>query len=687
MQEKIQFDGINVPIYYNPQIKDVKFNKENGLDLETGGLKPIRNNVKLISIFNGECIYLLNPLFYSEVEIKNLFKTNALFIAHNAKFDASFLLKHYNIRINWFCTMLASQILTMGMEEVSHSLASVLNDYLNVRPFADIVKKDLQLSFTNKSEELTYDQLVYAAIDVYYLLNLKKALQLKLNEGKFNQVASLEFALIYPLLSMELKGCLIDVEKHRTHIKQWKEKLKKVTLELDNEVKNLFNQLMLNAPRKYTNERKTETVVQLGLFGEDKERVSSTKNNINYGSNQQLTNLFIQLEQPLPTVNGKVSFSEDSLNEYLTQNPTSDMAKFISLALERVKLNKVINTYGEKLLDARDADGRLRTEYIQIKKRDGFSVSGTATGRLASNDFNIANIPKDNNVRECFVADPGFSFVDCDMTGQEVAIAAVYSKDPLLLSVFTDKFDHHSFLASISFSIIFNTEMNNKFKLVIDKSKDLVTYTSFNGLTKTVSKKQLRDDHKQCLFAIIYGAGQKRIYTVLANYINFCYNGAERDVVAASVTKALKGKLFKLNEWLQTRVKFVKANGYLTTSKLGRKRFFDDREGAYGDAMNCCIQGTGAEAMKMLILNIYNQLNQWSIELKRPLSKLGWLVFSVYDQAVVCLADDLLYEEDGITPSKYVRQIQNLTKESLQHFLEGMIEAESDVKITKYWKK
>jgi DNA polymerase I-like protein with 3'-5' exonuclease and polymerase domains len=688
MQETIKYNGIDIPIYYNPEVVNIKLKAENALDIETTGLKPFKAKTRLITINTGDCIYALNTEFYSDAEIKSIIKPNLLFIAHNAKFDASFLLNQYGVKTNWFCTMLAAQILTMGSESYSHSLLDVIETYLGLRPFANIDKKDMQLSFTNNlNQPITHNQIGYACLDVYYLLELKKVLSGLLSQYKFNNIASLEFALIYPLLNMQLKGCLFDVNKHRKHIKEWQAKYTETTILLDKEVVTLFDSLSLNAPKKYVNERTTEVVKQLDIFGGVTEIKSTNNNNINYGSNQQLHNLFVQLEQPLPILAGKVSYSEDSLNEYLTENPASIMATFIKLILERVKLNKVINTYGEKLIAALDSDGRLRTEFVQIMSRIGGSSVGTATGRLASRNFNIANIPKDNNVREAFVADPGYSFVDCDMTGQEVAIAAVYSKDPLLLSVFTDKFDHHSYLATISFSIIFNVDMDNRFKCEVDKSSDLVTYKSYTGATKTVSKKKLRDDHKQCLFAIIYGAGANRIYKVLAPYINFCYDGQERTVVAETVTKALKSKLKKLDDWLKTRVKLVKKDGYLVTSVLGRKRFFDDSDSAYGDAMNCCIQGTGAEAMKMLILSIYNQLNKWSFELKRPVDKVGWLVFSVYDQAVVSLADDLLYEADGVTPSLYVKTIQNLTKQSLQYFLQGMIEADSDVQITKYWKK
>src|SRR5690606_24302005 len=134
-----------------------------------------------------------------------------------------------------------------------------------------------------------------------------------------------------------------------------------------------------------------------------------------------------------------------------------------------------------------------------------------ATGRLSSKAPNLQNIPAtdhvDKDVRRFFIARPGYKLITCDMNSAEIAIAADYSGEPLLLDSLVKGTDMHSELASISFSIIFGQPV------IISKSIDPI---SINGIR--FIPEQLRNAHKSVVFAKFYKAGAKRVYSVLAEY-------------------------------------------------------------------------------------------------------------------------------------------------------------------------
>lgn len=99
---------------------------------------------------------------------------------------------------------------------------------------------------------------------------------------------------------------------------------------------------------------------------------------------------------------------------------------------------------------------------------------------------------KNKDIRKIFIPDNGYSFVDSDMVGQELLIAGDFSKEPVLLKAFQEGFDHHSFLASISYSIIFGQQVE------IKNESENITIGKF-----TYNLKKLRDTHKSCLFSKI----------------------------------------------------------------------------------------------------------------------------------------------------------------------------------------
>jgi DNA polymerase-1 len=332
--------------------------------------------------------------------------------------------------------------------------------------------------------------------------------------------------------------------------------------------------------------------------------------------------------------------------------------------LEFKEYDKLLSTYGEKFLDMLDNDKRLRTTYTQCF---------TDTGRLSSTEVvkkflgaNLANIPKRSDIRGIFIPDENYSFVDCDMTGQEVAIAADFSKEPVLLNAIKNGFDHHSFLASESFSILFNKQIevkNEPAEIVVDNEKYILN--------------KLRDAHKPVLFAKFYGGGAARLKDIFATYLHKHVKPESHLDICTNISNVINKKISVLIGFLKNQVKFAKENGYSVANKLGRRRYYDNPEEYYGEIMNFPIQGTGADSIKIALIKLDKWYSEKSKELNISEEELGWITLTVYDQNLCTLNDKYIF---------LAEEIQKIMAESLSYFLEDL-KGSSDLKIKKQWSK
>lgn len=573
--------------------------------------------------------------------------------------------------------MLASQIIDNGFHDSKnmvggfdnlpspHSLIGVTKRYLNIDFKTD--KKNIRQSFSNMKpgQEFSQDQIEYACEDVQYLIDIYDAQQHYIQERGLDKIIKLENTLTPVLIKMEFRGCLIDKNRHKENIKNWKKELKKIENELDLCIVDLSKNYPTLQGGKYTNQRRSESVTQLDMFGGGGYVVENLNlYNVNYSSSKQIEDLFDRVGAPKPTDdNGKISFGENPINTYITNNPDSPLKNFVEVLLKYREYDKLLGTYGQKIFDILD-NGRIRTNYGQCF---------TDTGRLNSAEIlkkelgtNLANIPKRADIRSIFIPDPGYSFVDCDLTGQELLLAGDFSKEPLILKAFRDGFDHHSFLASISYSIIFNKKIeikNENIEIEIDGFK--------------YNLKTLRDEHKSCIFAKIYLGGAKRVQNVLNKYLVNHWPPELRFEKANEISKALDKTLPILNKYLKSKVDEVKKNGYVVANKLGRRRYFDIPDEAYGEAANMPIQASGADSIKIALIKIDNWIDETAKKLNIKPEQFGWLTMTVYDQNLVCLNDKYL---------EYANEIPKIMSDSITYFL-TKLKGSSDMKIKKYWSK
>jgi DNA polymerase-1 len=686
-------EGIEVVL--NP--KHIDLEPIIGLDLETSGLQAWEEKVKLIIIATTKHLYILDVRLYSDTYLRELFtaiRDCQTVVAHNGKFDCGFIYYHYGVLLqNWWCTQIASQILTNGKLEFQgkHTLPEVLERYLHVKlEFSAKNKKLLQKSFTSQFalDRFSEKQLRYASDDVKFLIDLFVKQSRLVDNLQLKAIAKLENDLLPILAKMEIEGVLVDQDNWRTLIKtHWIPDVHEIEQRLDKEVELLT--------KRQINRRKA-TVTEFNLFGEPTITVVSSEEAINYASAAQVIQFFRDLGQEVPKVavkkkkitivNGerdvvtsheyftdlfgdsyyelpedqeeeiewKESIDEIALTTYINERPTSILKPFIKELIDYRVANKRVSTYGEKFLAQLDIFSKIHTGYTQ---------TFTATGRLSSKSPNLQNIPAPQkgkphtDIRRFFIARPGYKLITCDMAGAEVAIAADYSQEPLLLSALREGADMHSDLASISYSIIFGQPVK------VSKSNEPLSIGDH-----TFIPQELRDHHKSVVFAKFYKAGAKRIYSVLAEYINLFHTEDKRLEIASEISTALDKRMPKLSKYLDGLIKKAQTDGFLRTSKMGRIRFFN--EDVYGEAANAPIQGSNAEAIKMAMVEAFKYFSNCGFD--------GRIAMNIHDELVCEVKDEYCEVAAPV--------IKKIMADSLSFFL-TTIEGGASVEIYKHWKK
>jgi DNA polymerase-1 len=286
---------------------------------------------------------------------------------------------------------------------------------------------------------------------------------------------------------------------------------------------------------------------------------------VNLGSPKQLQEvLFDQLGMP-KTRSNKTGFSTDaqSLQDLQDLHPHP----FLELLLQHrdaTKIRQIVETLQKGL----GPDGRVHTNYEQ---------TGSATGRLASNDPNLQNIPikteVGREVRAAFVPGEGFdTLLTADYSQIEMRIMAHLSEDAGLIEAFNSGEDLHRFVGARVFGVDpadVTSTMRTKVKAM--------SYGLAYGLSPFGLSKQLR---------IEVSEAKELIADYLARF------GGVRDYLRGVVEQA-------------------RIDGF-TTTLFGRRRPFGDltstnrtlRENAERQALNSPIQGSAADVIKIAMLGI-----------------------------------------------------------------------------------
>jgi DNA polymerase-1 len=256
-------------------------------------------------------------------------------------------------------------------------------------------------------------------------------------------------------------------------------------------------------------------------------------------------------------------------------------------------LSKLKSTYTDALQEQiNPATGRVHTS---------FSMAGTSTGRLASSDPNLQNIPirteDGRKIREAFIAEEGYTLLSVDYSQVELRLAAEMADVKALKQAFKDGVDIHALTASQVFGVPLD-----------EVSSDL------------------RRQAKAVNFGIIYGISGWG----LAKQLD-CDPGE-----AHSFIRKYLDTFHEIETFMERQKEFAREHEYVQTL-FGRKCYTPNinakmpmvRQGSERAAINAPLQGTAADIMKMAMIKIPSALSTANLNAKMLLQVHDELIFEV----------------------------------------------------------
>lgn len=270
---------------------------------------------------------------------------------------------------------------------------------------------------------------------------------------------------------------------------------------------------------------------------------------------------------------------------------------------------KIRSTYVDTLPKMVRDDGRIHTTWNQ---------TGTATGRLSSQDPNLQNIPIRSEfgreIRRAFIAAKGFQLAAFDYSQLELRIVADLSQDEKMINAFKRGVDIHRLTAS---------EIN---KVPLEKVTP-----------------EMRSRAKTLNFGVLYGMGRRALAETAG------ISQGEAELFIEEYFRNFKGVARFINETKE----FARTHGYTITA-FGRKRFFPEMSSTNfrvqreveRQAFNHPIQGTEADIMKKAMIAVHDFLK------KKKLLSDARLLLQIHDELIFEvkkeIPDDVLGEVKDI---------------------------------------
>jgi DNA polymerase-1 len=330
----------------------------------------------------------------------------------------------------------------------------------------------------------------------------------------------------------------------------------------------------------------------------------------NLGSPRQLGEvLFERMKLPVvkKTATGQPSTDEEVLQELAADYPLP------KLLLEHRALSKLKSTYTDKLPQMINATtGRVHTNFAQAT---------AVTGRLASTDPNLQNIPvrtaEGRRIREAFIAPPGHVLVSADYSQIELRIMAHLSGDPSLLAAFAEGADIHRATAAEIFAVPIEQVTSEQRRYIKAVNFGLIYGMSAFGLAAQLN--------------IERGAAQQFIDKYFARY--------------PGVAQYMR----------QTREE-AHAQGYVRTV-FGRHLWLPDinagggprRQAAERAAINAPMQGTAADLIKLAMVAVQAWLDREGLASRLILQVHDELVFEVPESEAARIMGELPALMTGVT--------------------------------------
>ncbi len=523
-------------------IKEAEELGEVAFDTETNSLDPHQADLIGVSLSTiiGKACYI--PIGHNSKKCLNkdavLKKLKPLLedqsikkIGQNIKFDFIVMFKNGITISSMEDTMLMSYVLDAGKNR--HNMDTLSEIHLDHKTisFKDLVgsgKKEINFS------EVEIDKAKdYAAEDADITLRLYKKFKKGLKDEKLiNIYEDFEKPMIKILAYMEIQGVEIDFRFLKILSSKFQKKIEKIQKEVFRISKKEFN---IASPK------------QLGEIIYNDLKIAGLKK----------------------TKKGGFATSASVLEDLAFKGH-----KFPQLVLDWRQVSKLKNTYSDSL-----------PEHINPKTKrvhTSFLLAATTTGRLASSDPNLQNIPikseDGKDIRKAFVAKKDHVLISADYNQIEMRILADLADVKELKKAFKNNEDIHSLTASQ----IFNTDI------------------------KKINQDQRRKA-KAINFGIIYGISQYG----LSKQINVSNYEAEEFL------KSYFAKFPEIKDYMDKTIRFCRKSGYVTNIFGRRSHFININDKNYNvrnfqerAAINAPIQGSASEIMRIAMMRLNEKLDE-----------------------------------------------------------------------------
>ncbi len=202
---------MSVVLHQNDLPDDVDLGAVVAIDTETMGLLPHRDRLCLVQLSNGDGTAHLVQMTDASFDAPNLkalvSSPDVQKLFHFARFDVAILTHSLGVDCpNVYCTKIASKLARTYTDK--HSLRALCKELIGV----DLNKQ--QQSSDWGADELTTEQLNYAASDVYYLHSLKAQLDMMLKREGRTELAQSCFDFLGTRAALDLQGWPYDIFEH-----------------------------------------------------------------------------------------------------------------------------------------------------------------------------------------------------------------------------------------------------------------------------------------------------------------------------------------------------------------------------------------------------------------------------------------------------------------------------------------
>ena len=426
---------------------------------------------------------------------------------------------------------------------------------------AETVEKESQLSMFDEEDIEDQNEYILHCENASIILRLHRLLSEQLKQtGMDAAFRNIEIPLAETLAKLEQSGIRLDLDV-----------MAKIALEFESRLTELRGKIIELAGEEFN----PNSVIELQNILYEKLRLHER----------------YKVKPKKIKLGNRMSTDEESLEKIAEDELPRTILVYRSI-------NKLKNTYVDQLPTfVHQASGCIHSTFRQ---------TGTATGRLSSENPNLQNIPvrssEGRRIRRAFISSGKEKIlVSADYSQIELRVVAHYSKDPTFMDAYRRNLDIHALTASAIFSVP----------------------------EKEVSR-EMRSRAKEVNFGLIYRMGAERLSIVTKTSKVEAKEFIERYFKKYSTIHALQERFLEQ----------ARKEGF-TETLFGRRRYLPDINGkgllkrmAEGAAINTPIQGSAAEIIKLAMIAVDRRLNEKQLKSKMILTVHDELVFDALREEV-----------------------------------------------------